>query len=526
MKNGTSHSHDLDPSKFVTSPWAVAIQQTGEGATIPTYPCLDGMKVTIVIPDDYYRKKLMPLGPGYVTTAMKRCGIEVSMLDCSAWSYDDIEIAQAVIQSDVQIYAIGALYPMIREVERVCNIIKALKPNSTIILGGSLPSPIPEFALRQTGADIATIGEAEITIPVLMAALAGNGNLADVRGIAYLDDGQFVDNGKPILPRRATKEEVGWPDREIYPVERYIQAPKFYPFQQTDRILPIVTGRGCPYSCNFCFRVNSYRIRPFDDLFEEMEYLIDRYRLNGFYIVDDLLMNSEKKITEFCEGVIDRGLNIKYNCTGRVNTVTPKIAKLLSASGCNSIYYGLEAGNQEILETMSKKTTLEQIYEAVRLTRENDIFCSYGVMFGQPGETEETLRDSVDLLKKISYGGYRASKIFGCIPFPGTGLYDWCKETGRIKDDADFYNRYICQDWSLDQIPINMTDIPDDKVNVLFKEANTDLSNFYMEKMTSDWATHFGSAECTPEGTQSGVMAHIADRIEATENTFDTSGRS
>lgn len=254
--------------------------------------------------------------------------------------------------------------------------------------------------------------------------------------------------------------------------------------------------------------------------------MIDRYHLDGFQLVDDLMMLSEKKIKGFCEGVLNRGLKIKFSCSGRVNTVTPEIARLLKEAGAISIYYGVESGSQELLDSMSKKTTLEQVYEAVRLTRENGIYCQYGLMFGQPGDNEQTLRASVDLLKNISYGEYRAQKIFGCVPFPGTGLYDWCKQTGRIKDDKDFYDRYICQDWSLDQIPINMTELDDADQARLFREANRELSSFYMERMASDWVRAFGGDVEAHRQAAAATMSHIEHRIEADANTFDTSGKS
>lgn len=470
----------------------------------------------------------MGLGPGYIAEAMKRCNVDVDIVDCSIFSYDDIELAKIFIESGVKIFGIGALYPMFHEVERICGIIRAVVPNATIILGGALPSPIPEFTLRKTGADIATIGEAEITIVSVMSALAGEGSLEDVRGICYIKEGEFCNNGQPTLPKQVTRKEVGWPLRDLYPVEKYITSPKFHPFSQNDRVLTINTGRGCPYACNFCFRVSAYRIRPFDDILDEMEDMIDRYKINGFYISDDLLMLSENKIRSFCEGLLDRNIKIKYNCTGRVNTVTPDIIKLLKESGCVAIYYGLESGNETVLQTMSKKTNLEQIHEAVRLTREAEIYCEYGVMFGQPGENEQTMRDSVDLLKELSYGEYRAQKIFGCVPFPGSGLYDWCKSTGRIKEDQDFYDRYISQDWSLDQIPINMTDLPDETVRKLFKDANLELSTFYQKKMSYDWVKRFGGDIAGFQDTEASgkAMQHIATHTESSANTHDTSGRS
>ncbi len=488
------------------------------------WPDLRGMRVMLITPNDYYRKKLFGLGPAYIARAMQRCGIELRTMSCEIYSYDDIEIAKILVQSGIKIFGIGALYPMFKEVERICNLIRAVVPGATIILGGGLPSPIPEFALRRTGADIVTIGEAELTIPRLMAALAGQGSLDDVRGIAFIRDGEFKDTGKPLLPRFVTREEVGWPLLDPFPVERYVTAPKFYPFNQEDRVFDVVTGRGCPYSCNFCYRVNEYRIRPYDDILDEMEYLIDRYKLDGFYFVDDLMMLSEKKIKGLCEGILDRGIRIKYNMSGRVNTVTPEIARLLKESGCISVYYGVEAGNEEMLRTMSKRTTLQQIRDAIRLTREQGIYCEYGLMFGQPGEDEQTLRDSIDLIKEISYGEYRAQKIFGCVPFPGTGLYTWCKQTGRLADDEDFYNRYICKDWSLDQVPVNMTSLPDDEVQRLFKAANEELTKFYLERMGDDWVRFFSGQDA--QRGRSQAMRHIGERVEASLNTQDLSGRS
>ena len=519
----------LTPIKPIrTSPWANAVRAKQGIEDQIKYPDLHGMRVMILIPDDHYNKKLMALGPGYVATAMQRCGVEVSITDCAIYSYDDIEIAKILIESGVKIFGIGALFPMSKEVERLCSMIRSVVPGATIILGGALPTPIPEFILRHMGADIATIGESEMTIPPLMAALAGQGNLEDVRGIAYLKDGEFFHTGQPALPTKATRVEVGWPALDLYPIEKYISAPKFYPFEQHERLLPIVTGRGCPYACDFCYRVSAYRIRPFDDLLDEMEYLKDRYNLDGFYIVDDLLMLSTNKIIDFCEGILERGIKIRYNCTGRVNTVTPKIIRLLKESGCVSIYYGLESGNQQILQTMSKKTTLEQIYKAVKLTRDAGIYTAYGLMFGQPGENRQTLQDSVDLIKNISYGEYRTNKIFGCVPFPGSGLYDWCKDKGLIKDDQDFYDRYINQHWSLDQLPVNMTDLSDDEAERLFRGAHDELSQFFQEKMAVDWVKFFGGdIKPLQSGKTNGAsMPHIRERVEADASTYDTSGRT
>ncbi|MBT6602230.1 MAG: B12-binding domain-containing radical SAM protein [Nitrospina sp.] len=517
-----------DIESFSTDPWANAEKAPLDIVDHISYPDLKGLEVMLINPNSYYRKKLLGLGLAYVATSMQRCGINVHLMDCSAWSHDDIEVAKELIQSKVKIFGIGGMYPNFKEVERLCGLIRAVVPGATIILGGALPTPIPEFVLRKTKADICTIGEAEMTIPKLMGALANNESLEGIKGIAYIKDGEFFHNGNPHLPTQVTKKEVGLPALELFPLEHYFHSPKPHPFSQFDRNLPIVTGRGCPYACNFCYRVSAYRFRPVDEVMDEMGYMIDRYKVNSFYFEDDLFMLSHQKMRDFCEGIINRGYKVKYNCSGRVNTVNREIAQLMKESGCVAVYYGIESGSQEILNNMSKKTNLEQIYEAIRLTREQGIFCEYGFIYGEPNDNEQTMADTVKLVKNISSGEYRPQKIFGCVPFPGSGLYDWCKETGRIQDDQAFYDRYVCQDWSLDQLPVNMTTMSDEKINKVFKDANDNLSQFYLEKMSSDWVQHFGGAKENSEDVckDPEAMRHLRTRVESSLNTFDISGRT
>ncbi|MFX1277495.1 MAG: B12-binding domain-containing radical SAM protein [Promethearchaeota archaeon] len=455
------------------------------------YPDLKGMRVMLITPNTFYRKKAFALGMAYIATAMQRCNIDVQVMSCNAWSYDDIEIARIIIESGITIFGIGGIYPMIREVVRICSLIRRCVPNATIILGGPIVSPTPEFILKITGADIGVIEEADFTIPYLMRELAGDRNLEDVPGLAFFENGEFIETGPPTVPKEITKEEIGWPAWDLFPIEHYITAPHYYPIKQTDRVLSIVTGRGCPYSCNFCYRVCAFRPRPTDDILDEMEYLIKRYNLNAFHFLDDLVMRNEKKITELCDGIINRKIKIRFQVTGRINIVNRRIIQKLKDAGCISIFYGVESGDENILKYMRKEIKIEKIYEAVAMTREFGLFCKYGFMFGQPHENEETLRKTVEMIKKLSYGEFRKQKIFGCIPFPGTELYDWCLKTGRLIDAEDFYNRYVCQDWSLVQFPVNMTDLPDEKAIELFYKSNEELSNFFDKIIFREWGKVF-----------------------------------
>ncbi|MBF0450252.1 MAG: B12-binding domain-containing radical SAM protein [Candidatus Magnetomorum sp.] len=455
------------------------------------YPDLNGLKVMLIKPNDFYRKKIMGLGDAYVATAMLRCNINVSVLSCDIWSYNDIEIAKILIQSGIKIFAIGAMYPMIKEVIRICQLIRECVEDALIILGGPLPSPIPEFVLKITKADIAVIGESEFTIPVLMNAIVKAKDLLNVPGIAFIRDNDFHHTGPPCIPKNVTKDEIGWPSWDLFPIEKYITAPKFHPFHQHDRVMTISTGRGCPYNCNFCYRVCVYRSRPVFDILNEIEFIVDKYNVNGFIFLDDLVMVSEKRVKEFCEEILNRNIKFKYHITGRINVVNREILRLLKKSGCVSIFYGIESGNQKILDNIPKKITIDQIIKAIAITREFNIYCEYGLMFGQPGEDEKTLHDTVDLVKQLTFGEYCTQKLFGCIPFPGSKLYEYCKSNQLIKSDEDFFNKYMSKDYSLDQIPVNMTNLNNETANRLFKLANEELESFYKSMISKNWGYIF-----------------------------------
>tara|TARA_B100000315_G_scaffold234771_1_gene249098 strand:+ start:23 stop:361 length:339 start_codon:yes stop_codon:yes gene_type:complete len=105
-------------------------------------------------------------------------------------------------------------------------------------------------------------------------------------------------------------------------------------------------------------------------------------------------------------------------------------------------------------------------------------------------------------------------------PIPSSGLYDWCKQTGLLKDDQSFYDRYICQDWSLDQIPVNMTKMSDQNVQEIFKKANENLSQFYIERMSIDWIKHFSEDAASAESASvnPATLKHLHTRVETGMN--------
>ncbi|MHA1597948.1 MAG: B12-binding domain-containing radical SAM protein, partial [Alphaproteobacteria bacterium] len=237
-----------------------------------------------------------------------------------------------------------------------------------------------------------------------------------------------------------------------------------------------------PYACNFCFQPMNYARRPLDDVFDEMQWLIDRYGVTAFYLEDDLFMLDRKRVLAFCEGLHNRNIRIKFTATGRFNIVDSEMLQALKNAGCVTLFYGGEVADDAILEYMHKKTTVEQMRHGVALTRDVGIFARIGFMFGQPGETRGTLAATVAFLKEIAYGQFEPRVIYGCVPFPGTELFTHSINSGLLKDEEDLFGRFEFKPRIIDQIPVNMTAIRDADPKQLLDMANADLLAFYEEK--------------------------------------------
>lgn len=180
-------------------------------------------------------------------------------------------------------------------------------------------------------------------------------------------------------------------------------------------------------------------------------------------------MGGKKYTKEFCEALIKEDLRIPYFMTGRANIVDREMLKLLKESGCVCILYGLESANNDLLRFMGKHTTVEQVIEAVKLTKEAGIGVNISAMFGQPGETMEDLANTTRILLTSIDPKMPRSNNQGVYPlttFPGSPIYYWAKEHGYIKDDEDYYNQFFKYRW------INYTEYPRGEVERALASVN------------------------------------------------------
>ena len=238
-----------------------------------------------------------------------------------------------------------------------------------------------------------------------------------------------------------------------------------------DRALGIVTSRGCLNKCNFCYRMEKgIRFRSIKNVIEEISSLNEQYNITYFNMYDELFVNQKKRIFEFKDELERNDLIIKYACNARVDIFDNEIAECLRESGCQFLNFGMESSDQTVLDNMNKNTTVEENIRAAEITKKYGIGLGLNFIWGNIGDTEDSLKNNIKLIKK--YNTYdQLRTIRPVTPYPGCDLYYEAIKRGLLAGPDDFFNKFQ----NSDLITVNFTGIPIDKCYTLLYEANKDL---------------------------------------------------
>jgi len=427
-------------------------------------------KVLFIIHDVYQEDNDLPLGPAYMAAVLKRNGVDVKVYCQDVFHYTNEELAAFLQKKEFDLIGVGFLAARFKEtVLDLCATINKHKKNAWLVLGGHGPSPIPEYVLKTTQADIVAIGEAEETIIELLKCKLEGGDLSKIKGIAYRKDGEVKINERrePIK----NLDSIPFPEWSLFPMEKYTTCQVPPRASPREKCLAILTSRGCLYRCNFCYRMEkSVRIRSIENVIEEMKILNERYGVTYFNMQDELFVLSNKRMFKFLDALNENGLKIKYQCNARTNIFDEELAECLKESGCQFLNFGLESMDQKVLDLMNKKNTVEQNIRAVEIAKKAGIGYGLNFIWGNKGDTEKSLRGAVEAIKKYNlYDQVRT--IRPVTPYPGCDLYYEAIERGLLSGPEDFFNKFK----NSDLLTVNFTDMPNDRFYKLLFEANKEL---------------------------------------------------
>lgn len=376
---------------------------------------------------------LPSLGILSLAAMTRKEGFSTALVDASALSLTEEALFQRVEAEQPDVLGLSATTFSIFHAARFAELVKKQMPGMVVLIGGPHVSAAPHETMdRFPVFDIAVLGEGEATVANLLRAMKEKTSLADVPGLLLRDGGKLH-----MTQRRFFLTDL---DRLPYPawdlLEGFPEAYRPAPFKaRKSPAASLVTSRGCPNRCIFCDRSvfgTSCHSFSAEYVVGMIRHLGERFGIREFSFEDDTFVTFRTRLVDICRGILKLGMDISWTCLGRVNAVDRETLKLMRQAGCWQIGFGIESGSQEILTTLRKNVTLEEIQRTVALCRDVGILSKGFFIVGNPGETRETLSQTLDLALKLPLDDISVTLL---TPFPGTEIYKRAAEFGEFDSD-------------------------------------------------------------------------------------------
>ncbi len=440
------------------------------------------MRVLLIVYDNGSYIHWFPQAIAAIAAVLKKDGYDVEIYQQAMNHYTEAHLQKYLEDNmfDVVGLSLIAGYYEYRKTLKISEAINRVQNRPFYIIGGHGPTPDPEYFIRKTGADAVVMGEGEVTIIELLDALKNKRSLHQIKGIAFKEGEKCVINERRPLIQDI--DSLPFPAYDMFPME-YYRLLRMPHCNNSDFAIPMLSGRGCTFTCNFCFRLDvGFRPRSNESIIEEIKMLKKNYGITFIAFGDELLMSSRERTISLCNDFLKHKLNIKWDCNGRLNYAKKDVLNLMKKAGCVFINYGIEAVDDQILKNMNKALTVKQIINGIEATLEADISPGLNIIFGNIGENKDTLNKGVEFLLKYDDGA-QLRTIRPVTPYPGSPLYYYAIEKGLLKDCEDFYeNKHL----NSDLLAINFTDMNEEEFHLALLEANSRLiTNYFNKKLES-----------------------------------------
>ena len=421
------------------------------------------MKIALIAPP-YPLEEIPspPLGLTYIAAVCEAAGAKVTILDYIVRGYSKTKLLKELKAFDPDIVGTNCVTMNFKQAASILGLVKQTYPDIITLMGG----PHVSFDSKNTLAlypkiDIIVKGEGEATVPELLEVINNRGKWHTIPGIVFKEKDQI----RTTAPRPFIQDldALPQPARHLLPMARY---------QALGYPVSIITSRGCPNQCIFCLGRRmvgqKVRFRSAGNIADEIEGLCS-LGISAINIADDLFTASKRRVTALCNEFIKRKLDISWSAFSRVNTIDTQTLKLMKSAGCRSVSFGIESGNPGMLKRVKKGITIAQARKASLACQEAGINGHASFMVGLPGETFETMNDSLKLQKELKI----ESAFHFLSPFPGTAVRD---------DIADYDLEILTHDW--DQYNANKSIV---KTSALSAEQMDAFIHDAEEQNREDW---------------------------------------
>lgn len=400
------------------------------------------MRILLIQPNYDVHVLCPPIALGYLASSLEKDGHQVIIYDGTLKNASEGDFLGEVDRFTPDLIGLTV---MSRGHSRVKNTISSIKQrfDVPIVVGGPQVTSFPELVLRDLNADFAVVGEGEITICELAKYIISNKvDYDQIDGLAYLTkDGSIKVNRQRSLI--SDLDQIPFPAWHLMPPSKYRIVPILSPAKGFP-VAPIMTTRGCPFHCTFCASNvtwhHKFRMRSPENVVAEIKLLVKKFGVREIHIADDNLTLNKKHAEEICDGIISENLDISWQCSNgvRVDQLDINLLEKMKKAGCYSVGLGVESGNQDILNSVKKRLDLS-VVERVLLDLKKVGIRSYGFfILGLPGETHQTIRETIDFAKKNPFDRAWFNIL---TPYPGSEIFDdWVNSHSFMDIDWDSHD--------------------------------------------------------------------------------------
>ncbi|MFH1460319.1 MAG: radical SAM protein [Candidatus Omnitrophota bacterium] len=392
-----------------------------------------------------------PMGICYLAAVMRKSGFKnVHILDMKIKKMNPQEITEVIKKENPAIVGLSAMTYNAGLMLEVANKIKQTLPDVKLIVGGAHATIHYDSLALEPSIDLVAVGETEGTIENIVKVLLNNGNLSQIKGIAFAREGKVIFTGSPAFMENL--DSLPYPAFDLLDLKKYFKTRNMSTLGPL-RYLPIFTSRGCPYQCAYCHHVfgKKFRGRSPDNVIDEIKYMQKNFNIHQFLIYDDTFNFERKRMHEILDSIVEQKLNISFSFPNalRGDILNEEDVKKLKAAGVNLVTVAVETASARIQKLIKKNLDLKKIVESINLLNKYKILIQAFFMLGFPTETEEEVKMTIDFAVKSQL---HLANFFIVVPFERTGLWDLAKKYSKLPAEQYYEVDYWLHDFNLSTV--------------------------------------------------------------------------
>ena len=397
----------------------------------------------------------LPLGLMYIAAMLEKAGYKTEILDAfmsdgsSRRNGETLNVGMPFERIKQEIYSrkpdiVGIAGPFTCQIEnsvKVSSLAKQVDSGILTVVGGPHVTTVPkEFLEEAKSVDIAVTGEGEYTMLELAQYFEGKKQLSEILGIAYRKDGEVIVNSpRPFIENL---DELPYPAYDLVDMEQYLN-PKNIGYRSfRNRAISMITSRGCPFNCCFCsvhlHMGREFRAHSANYVLNHIQYVVEKFNVKNIFFEDDNLTLDLSRFEAICDGLIEKKIKIGWETPNgvRADCLNLNLLEKMKKSGCQSVFFGVESGDQQILNNViCKSLDLNRVVEVAKICKDIGLKTGAFYIIGFPGEKKENMQKTVDFALMLKRDFDVGMHLFFATPSYGTRLYDECKAKGYIQGD-------------------------------------------------------------------------------------------